>query len=70
MPPQTFLSVSPQNLTAFRIPQAVFAKIKLGSAAVFLRIRALIPNLHFPFSHFDDPRAAAVPAFAVVVKFS
>lgn len=69
MPPQTLLSVSPQHLAALRVPQAVLAKVELRGATKFLGIRALVPNLHFPLSHFDDSRAAAVPTLAIVVQF-
>lgn len=69
MPPQTFLSVPSQYLTTLRISQAIFTKVKFRSTTIFLGIRALIPNFHFPFPHFDDSRATAVSTFAIIVQF-
>lgn len=69
MPPQALLPVPPENLPTFRVPQTVLAQVELRRAAELLGVRALVPHLHFPLSHFNHPRASAVPTFSVVVQF-
>lgn len=69
MLPQTFLSVSSQHLATLRVPQAKLAEIKLRSTAEFFGVGALVPNLHFPSSHFHESRAAAISTLAFIHDF-